>query len=331
MPSNATSVQTPPPVKKTPSRLTQPKITRYPVSGVLVLNKPLGLSSNGALQRVKYLLRAKKAGHTGALDPLATGVLPLCFGEATKYSQYLLDSEKAYESEFILGVATSSGDVDGDVIQESDASALTEQQVAATLEQFKGDIEQIPPMHSALKHQGQPLYKLARQSIEIERRPRSISIYQFDLLGFSPGKQARVRVYVRCSKGSYIRCLARDLGEALGVGGHVSALHRTAAGPFHAADMLSIPQIEEIVEQNQPFTPELALQLLRPVDAGIKHIPEVEVDDAAAAELRLGRKITLSEQVSKGPVRVMLRAAFIGIAEADGQVIQPKRLVVTPD
>lgn len=311
-------------------RASQPRITRYPINGILVLNKPLGLSSNGALQRVKYLLRAKKAGHTGALDPLATGVLPLCFGEATKFSQYLLDADKAYESEFVLGMATDSGDLDGEVIAQSDASAITEAQLGACLAQFSGAIEQIPPMHSALKHQGQPLYKLARQGIEIERRPRAVTISELKMLSFTAGQQARVKLFVRCSKGTYIRSLARDIGQALGVGGHVAALHRTIAGPFVAEQMLTIPEIEELVKENQHDSVEQMQSLLRPVDAGIEHIPAVDISPEQANELYLGRKITASQQVRKGPVRVMLRAAFIGIAEADGLTLQPKRLVVAP-
>ena len=295
---------------------------------MLVLDKPLGLSSNAALQRVKYLLRAKKAGHTGALDPLATGVLPLCFGEATKFSNFLLDADKAYQSELSLGVATDSGDSDGETLKVRDASELQESDVRAAIERFTGDIEQIPPMHSALKHQGQPLYKLARQGIEITRRPRPVHISRFELLSFEPGSVAKARVEIWCSKGTYIRSLAMELGEYLGVGGHVSRLHRIQAGPFAAADMLSIEQIERKMSENEPYSAERAEKMLQPVDAGIQHIPAVIVSLEQAADLRLGRKITLSEHVSNGLVRVMLRAAFIGLADANGQTLQPRRLVV---
>lgn len=308
----------------------KPLMVRHPIDGVLVIDKPLGLSSNAALQRVKYLLRAKKAGHTGALDPLASGVLPLCFGEATKFSQYLLDADKVYDSDFVLGVATDSGDVDGQILAQHDASHLTEIAVAACLDRFRGPIEQIPPMHSALKHQGQALYKLARQGIEVSRRPRQVSIHELRVIAFEAGPTACLRISVRCSKGTYIRALARDIGEALGVGGHVSRLHRTAAGPFSAEQMHSVEAIESQIAAIEPYDAAAAQALLLPVDAGIQHLPAVEIGAEQAAELRQGRKISQPQQVRKGPVRVMLRAVFVGIAEADGCFLQPKRLVVPP-
>ncbi len=306
----------------------QKRLTRHAISGVLVLNKPLGLSSNGALQRVRYLLRAKKAGHTGALDPLATGVLPLCFGEATKFSNYLLDADKTYQSEFTFGVATDSGDSDGEIQRETDASHVQSADLLTAIAQFTGDIEQVPPMYSALKHQGQPLYKLARQGVEITRRPRPVAIKRFELLDFEAGAAPRATVEVECSKGTYIRSLAMDIGELLGVGGHVSRLHRIQAGPFSAVDMLSIEDIALKLPENGPYSVETAHKILKPVDAGIRYIPEVEISAEQAVELRLGRKITAPEHVSNGLVRVMLRAAFIGLADANGQTLQPKRLVV---
>lgn len=306
----------------------QKRLARHAISGVLVLNKPLGLSSNGALQRVKYLLRAKKAGHTGALDPLASGVLPLCFGEATKFSNYLLDADKTYQSEFTFGIATESGDCDGDIVREADASHVRSADLLQAIEQFTGDIEQVPPMFSALKHQGQPLYKLARQGVEITRRPRPVTIKRFELLGFQAGAAAKATVEVECSKGTYIRSLAMDIGELLGVGGHVSRLHRIQAGPFCAEDMLSIDDIALKFPENGPYSVDNARKLLKPVDSGIQYIPAVEISDEQAVDLRLGRKITAPERVSNGLVRVMLRAAFIGLADANGQTLQPKRLVV---
>ncbi|MFK7733250.1 MAG: tRNA pseudouridine(55) synthase TruB [Pseudomonadales bacterium] len=306
----------------------QKRLTRHAISGVLILNKPLGLSSNGALQRVKYLLRAKKAGHTGALDPLATGVLPLCFGEATKFSNYLLDADKTYQSEFTFGVATDSGDSDGEILREADASEVRHADLLKAIEQFSGDIEQVPPMYSALKHQGQPLYKLARQGVEITRRPRPVTIKRFELLDFQAGKVAKARVEVECSKGTYIRSLAMDIGELLGVGGHVSALHRIQAGPFRAEDMLNIDDIALKLPENESYSVDNAQKILKPVDAGIEYIPALEISAEQAADLRLGRKITVAGNVSNGLVRVMLRAAFIGLADANGQTLQPKRLVV---
>lgn len=305
----------------------QQRIQRFPVSGVLILNKPLGLSSNAALQRVRYLLRAKKGGHTGALDPLATGVLPLCFGEATKFSQYLLDAEKAYESEFKLGVSTSSGDVDGEITAETDASHLDRKQLEQALQAFVGPIDQVPPMHSALKRNGQPLYKLARQGITVEREPRRVHIKQLTLESFTPGPVALARVSVHCSKGTYIRSLAHDLGEALGVGGHVAQLHRTVAGPFVAQQMQTIENLEVAMAAG-PYSTAAAESLLLPVDAGIGHIPLLEIDPEQAAALQLGQKISHSGQMRNGPVRVMLRGAFLGLGDIEGETLQPKRLLV---
>ncbi|MBT7376405.1 MAG: tRNA pseudouridine(55) synthase TruB, partial [Porticoccaceae bacterium] len=193
------------------------------VNGIFLLNKPLDRSSNQALQRVKNLFDANKAGHTGALDPLATGVLPICLGEATKFSQFLLDSDKHYRSTFVLGVATETGDCDGDTVSQADASALTQNQIESAIDAFRGEIEQIPSMYSALKHNGQPLYKLARQGIEVERDARTINVYKFEILDFRPGPQAELDVEVHVSKGTYVRTLAEDLGAALGCGAHVSA------------------------------------------------------------------------------------------------------------
>jgi len=207
------------------------KKQRRSVHGVLVLDKPLGLSSNQALQRAKFLFNAAKAGHTGALDPLASGVLPLCFGEATKFSQYLLDADKRYQATFRLGLATESGDMDAPVVHEGDASAITEDQVLQAVANYRGNIEQVPPMYSALKHQGQPLYKLAREGKEIERPPRAVCVYVYEVLDFRPGPNAELDVDIHCSKGTYIRSLAIDLGMDLGVGAVVSKLRRTQAGP----------------------------------------------------------------------------------------------------
>ncbi|MFB0990312.1 MAG: tRNA pseudouridine(55) synthase TruB, partial [Porticoccaceae bacterium] len=195
------------------------------VNGIFLLNKPMGLSSNQALQRVKNLFDANKAGHTGSLDPLATGVLPICLGEATKFSQFLLESDKHYLSTFTLGVRTETGDCDGAIREEQDASAITEQQIELAIEAFRGDILQIPSMYSALKHNGQPLYKLARQGIEIEREPRPVTVFKYNILDFRPGPKAELDVEVHVSKGTYVRSLAEDLGNAIGCGAHVSALH----------------------------------------------------------------------------------------------------------
>jgi len=233
------------------------------VDGLIILDKPPGMTSNGALQRVKRAFFAQKAGHTGALDPLATGVLPLCFGEATKYSQYLLDSDKAYRSVFTLGVTTDSSDADGQVISEKDASQVTRAQVEQALAAFRGDIQQLPSMFSALKHNGQPLYKLAREGIEVARKLRNVTISRLDLIDFRAGPQAEVEIEVHCSKGTYIRSIAEDLGFALGCGAHVSVLRRIQAGPFGLDQMVSLEYLESLAEK-QDY--QALNELLLPVD-----------------------------------------------------------------
>ena len=211
--------------------------------GVLVVDKPAGISSNDAVQQAKRLFGAQKVGHTGSLDPLATGVLPLCFGEATKFSQFLLDADKKYWARIRLGVTTETGDADGEVISEADASGVTAAQVVEALKTFVGEIEQIPSMYSALKHQGQPLYKLARQGIEVERAPRKVTIYSAEMLNITGSE---IELLVHCSKGTYIRSLAEDLGAALGCGGHVSGLRRLAAGPYQEEQAVSFEQLKAI-------------------------------------------------------------------------------------
>ena len=208
-----------------------------PVNGIFLLNKPKGLTSNQALQRVKNLFDANKAGHTGSLDPLATGVLPICLGEATKFSQFLLDSDKHYRSTFTLGVTTDTGDCDGDVREKKDASTITERQVLSAIEAFKGEIQQVPSMYSALKHNGTPLYQLARQGITVERSSRRLMVYQCDITDF---KQDEVTLLVKCSKGTYIRSLAHDLGMAMDSGAYLSQLRRTSSGSHRVEDALSI-------------------------------------------------------------------------------------------
>ena len=216
---------------------------------MLVVDKPAGISSNDAVQQAKRLFGAQKVGHTGSLDPLATGVLPLCFGEATKFSQFLLDADKKYWTRIRLGVTTETGDADGDIIAEADASNVTAAQVAEELKNFVGEIEQIPSMYSALKHQGQPLYKLARQGIEVERAPRKVTIYSAELLNVTGSE---IELFVHCSKGTYIRSLARDLGDALGVGGTLTGLCRVSSGDFHVDHAWSVEAL--VAELNRDRT-----------------------------------------------------------------------------
>jgi tRNA pseudouridine55 synthase len=220
------------------------RVQRRPVHGVLLLDKPLGLSSNQALQKAKWLLRAEKAGHTGTLDPLATGVLPLCFGAATKFSQLHLDADKTYETVIRLGVKTTTGDAEGDVI-ESRAVTCTPGQVVEVLDRFMGEIEQIPPMYSALKKDGKPLYEYARAGETVERAVRRVTIHDLDLLDMQlQGEAPSLRLRVRCSKGTYIRTLGEDIAQALGCGGHLGSLRRVATGPFEAAQCVSLATLE---------------------------------------------------------------------------------------
>ena len=299
-----------------------------PVSGILVLDKPIGESSNRALQTAKRLYFAAKAGHTGSLDPLATGVLPLCFGEATKFSQYLLDADKAYESTFVLGTVTDSGDAEGQVLETSDASAISEADVAKALEGFRGEIEQVPSMFSAIKQNGQPLYKLARQGIEVERKSRQVVVHQLELRDFRPGERAEVDIYLECSKGTYVRSIAEDLGRALGCGAHVSVLRRTRAGPFSIEDSVTLNTLEALKQNDQLAQMD---DLLLPADTAVKALPLVELAESGGFYLRQGQPVLVPNAPCDGMVRVALDSGeFLGIGEIldDGRVA-PRRLIVT--
>ncbi|MDR7095629.1 tRNA pseudouridine(55) synthase TruB [Hydrogenophaga laconesensis] len=233
------------------------RVQRRPVHGVLLLDKPLGLSSNQALQKAKWLLRAEKAGHTGTLDPLASGVLPLCFGAATKFSQLHLDADKTYETTVRLGVKTSTGDAEGDVIQSRPVECSVGQ-VVEVLDRFMGPIEQIPPMHSALKKDGKALYEYARDGETVEREPRRVVIHDLELLDMQlQGDSPELRLRVRCSKGTYIRTLGEDIGDALGCGGHLTMLRRTATGPFDVSQCIGLDALEALSaeERTDPLLP----------------------------------------------------------------------------
>lgn len=299
-----------------------------PISGILVLDKPRGLTSNAALQRAKRLYGAAKAGHTGSLDPLATGVLPLCFGEATKFSQYLLDADKAYDSTFCLGERTDTGDAEGEVLECRDASAITALAVDNALEAFRGPIAQLPPMYSAIKRDGQPLYKLAREGKEVERELRDVTISRFELLAFRPGDRCEIDVRVHCSKGTYIRSLAEDLGAALGVGGHVTRLRRTGVGPFDLSSAVTLEAIEALAGRAD----QAALDaLLRPVDEALEHLPRVSLPESSGFYLRQGQPVLVPNAPCDGMVRVALETGeFLGLGEIldDGRVA-PRRLIVT--
>ena len=307
-----------------------------PVDGVLLLHKPPGMTSNHALQRAKRLFFVEKAGHTGSLDPLATGVLPLCFGEATKFSQFLLDADKHYRSTFLLGVRTNTSDADGEVIAEASAASVTLNQVKAALIPLTGDILQVPSMFSELKHQGQPLYKLARDGIEIERQPRPVTVFGIDILGFRPGEQAEVDVDVRCSKGTYIRSIAEDLGFALGCGAHVKVLHRSAAGPFLEEQCITLEELEAEFEQGSY---EALDKHLLSADTPIVSLPAIYLPEASAHYFRLGNPVQDPQVYRVGDqgdmVRVFCSKAenadeqqFLGLGELteDGRVA-PKRII----
>ena len=242
------------------ARALRTRVQRRPVHGVLLLDKPYGLSSNDALQKAKWLLRAEKAGHTGTLDPLATGVLPLCFGAATKFSQLHLDADKSYEAIAVLGIQTSTADAEGDVIAEKPVD-FTPEQLQAVQEKFTGPISQVPPMHSALKKDGKALYDYARAGIEVERQARAVTIHALQLQEIEPDNgHRRLKIIVTCSKGTYIRTLGEDIGLALGCGAHLSALRRTVTGPFVAEQCISLSDLEALPE------PDRQARLL-PVDA----------------------------------------------------------------
>lgn len=289
------------------------------ISGILVLDKPPGMTSNAALQRVKRLYGAAKAGHTGALDPLATGVLPICLGQATKLSGYLLDADKRYAVRAAVGACTTTGDAEGEVTRRSDAAALTRERLEAALPAFTGEIRQRPPMYSALKRDGQPLYQLARAGIEVEREARPVRVDSLRVTAFEP---AAFELDVRCSKGTYIRTLVEDLAAAAGQCAHVASLRRLEAGPFREADLVTPQALEEAAGRGAG-----ALEaLLLPPLAGLAGWPRVEVDARRAERLARGQAVE-APAGAPGPVAVTgPGGALLGIAEraVDGR-LAPRR------
>ena len=296
------------------------------VNGLLVLDKPSGLSSNAALQRTKRLYGAAKAGHTGSLDPLATGVLPLCFGEATKFSQFLLDADKCYLSTFILGLGTDSADADGEVVAEASAGHVNEESLVSAMAALTGPIEQIPPMYSALKLGGQPLYKRARAGERVERASRSIMIHEFTLQAFTPGPRAEVRVQVLCSKGTYVRTLAEDLGAALGVPAHVSVLRRCQSGPFRLDQCVTPEQLTTVREQGSEADLD---SFLLPIEACLQHLPRLVVSEATTFYIQQGQSVVVPKSLKSGMVRIAdAGGMFLGVGELrDDGKLAPKRLL----
>lgn len=289
------------------------------MDGVLLLNKPVGLTSNTALQKAKRLLNAQKAGHTGTLDPFADGLLPLCYGEATKFSYYLLDADKTYHAVMQLGVTTTTGDPEGEVLSTREMN-VSRDDILAVLPRFMGEIEQIPPMHSALKHQGRPLYEYARAGIEIDRPPRRITIHTLELIDCA---LPQVRFSVRCSSGTYIRTLAQDIGAALGCGAYLTALTRTASGGFSLADAYTL----EMLGAMNPA--ELAAALL-PNDCLVLHLPQVQLDDISRLALCQGRSFATEFPAAELARIYDSNSRFLGLAGIDVcGVLTPHRLINT--
>jgi len=293
------------------------------VNGILVIDKPQGVTSNGILQQIKRLYGAAKAGHTGALDPLATGVLPLCFGEATKFSQMMLDSDKAYITTARLGVRTETGDAEGAVVEEKPVPALTEAQVEAVLENFRGDIQQVPSMYSALKHQGKPLYEYAREGIEIDRPARPVTIYELNLLAI---RENELDLAVTCTKGTYIRSLVEDIGEQLGCGAHVSALRRTLAAGYTLANAHDVKELEAMRERGDSLD-----GLLLPPESALTMFPEHRLAGPALVSILNGQPVRIPGQPFEGFVRIYGDRSFVGLVEAlpdgDSTALVPRRLV----
>ena len=294
------------------------------INGIVILDKATGLSSNAALQQVKKLYEANKAGHTGSLDPLATGVLPLCLGEATKVSQFLLNSDKRYRTKIKLGVRTDSGDKTGKVIQSITDFSVSEAGIEKELDAFRGEIEQLPPMHSALKVDGVPLYKMARKGIEIRREKRKVTIYEINLLNIA---EDVIELDITCSKGTYIRTIADDLGQALGCGANIIELRRTEAGVFREEDCKDLEALSDLkVQGGLEFIDE---QLI-PMDQAIVELPEVNLPSVTASHLKNGQAVIVRHLPEVGLVRLYEEEQFIGIGciDDDGKVA-PRRLIVS--
>jgi tRNA pseudouridine55 synthase len=307
---------------------TLPKKIRVPVHGVLLLDKPVGLSSNDALMKAKRLLNAQKAGHTGTLDPFATGLLPLCFGEATKFAQDLLEADKIYETVVHLGITTATGDTEGEVLQTRPVG-ISRQAIDTVLQQFRGDIQQIPPMHSALKRDGKPLYEYARAGVTLEREARTVRIHALQLLDYSA---PYLRLRVACSKGTYIRVLGEDIGAALGCGAHLSALRRIGVGALDIAGAVTLEQLEATAEHGRSA-------MLAPVDALLSTFPPVRLNEELSRRFLHGQRLPLGREavIAMGAgtrVRVYRQgdAKLLGTAHLSAHgVLAPERLIASQE
>lgn len=293
------------------------------ISGIVVLDKANGLSSNAALQEVKRLYEANKAGHAGSLDPLATGVLPVCLGEATKVSQFLLDSDKRYRARIKLGIRTDTGDSEGSIIERNEGISVSRKAIERALTKFKGEVEQVPPMHSAIKMNGVPLYKLARKGIAVEREPRLVTLYQICLVEFV---HSELELEISCSKGTYIRTIADDLGQELGCGAHVIELRRTQAGVFTEKDSISS---EELALEKENRGLDKIDQFLIPMDRAIQDLPEVNLPSITASHVKNGQAVLVRHLPKNGLVRMYEDEQFIGIGSIDDDgKVAPKRLII---
>ncbi len=292
------------------------------VNGILLLDKPAGLTSNAALQTVKKLYQARKAGHTGSLDPLATGLLPVCFGEATKISGFLLDADKRYHVFCKLGERTTTGDSEGEVIERLPIDAVTETRMRRVMEGYLGAVEQVPPMYSALKHKGERLYKLARQGVEVVREPRTVTIHALELLGCHDGI---AEISVHCSKGTYVRTLVEDIGAALGCGAHVAALRRLGVGPFDDSRLFDLEALRSLAGEGFAALD----HILQPLESGLAQWPGVRLSGDAAFYLRQGQPVQVPQAPAQGWVRLYEGdRQFMGMGEIldDGRVA-PRRLM----
>ena len=299
-----------------------PKKRGRDINGILVLDKPAGISSNGALQHVKRLYNANKAGHTGNLDVPASGLLPICLGEATKVSTYLLDSNKTYRAKCLLGVTTTTGDADGETLLKKPVDKLSEIDIKKICNKFVGEIEQVPPMYSALKHNGRRLYELAYSGIEVERKARKITIHRIDLLEY---KNKEFWIEVSCTKGTYIRTLVEDIGNELACGAHISSLRRLKAGPFYETQMVTQSQLNVVAEGGL----ERLDNLLLPMDSALTDMPKVLLKKDVVFYLCQGQTVVASGLPKSGKLRIYDQSYnFIGLGEVtqDGR-IAPKRLI----
>ena len=303
----------------------QIKRIRRPIDGILLLDKPQGMSSNYALQRVKHLFNAEKAGHTGSLDPLATGLLPICLGEATKYSQHLLDADKVYRTRMRLGQKTSTADAEGEIIDEQPVPSLTHEQIEQVLTRFRGTIQQVPSMYSALKKDGKPLYELARKGIEVAREPRTVQIYRLELLKVEP---LHWELEVACSKGTYIRNLVEDIGDILGCGAHVAELRRLASGCFQLDERLSLEYLQQLAEEQGLAALD---QLLLAPWAAIADKPKITLSENASYYILHGNPVRVNNLPMDEDVLIFdAQNRFLGLGYMNNDgLLAPRRLLKT--